>query len=82
MYIIIIIIIIVPLCAADASKTGVTIEAFDYSFGDTSLTTVDVCVEACSIGPGVIIKPRMDMMWTVLLTVRCTALSDFFPNAE
>ena len=64
MYIIIIItiIIIVPLCVADATKTGVTIEAFDHSFGDTSLTTVDVCVEACSVGPGVIIKQRMDMM--------------------
>jgi len=39
--------------SADASKTGVTLEVFDKSFGDTALLSADVCFQACSISPGV-----------------------------
>lgn len=37
---------------ADASKTGVTLEVFDKSFGDTALLSADVCFQACNISPG------------------------------
>merc|ERR1712121_45257 len=37
---------------AYSSPTGITIEAFDLSFGDSSAVSVDVCFQACSIGPG------------------------------
>jgi len=37
---------------ADASKTGVTFEVFDKSFGDTALLSADVCFQACNISPG------------------------------
>jgi len=40
------------LVTADASKTGVTLELFDQSFGDSGIVTADVCFQACSIGPG------------------------------
>ena len=37
---------------AYSSKTTVTIEGLDLSFGDTNAISVDICFQACSIGPG------------------------------
>ena len=37
---------------AHSSKTTLTIEGQDLSFGDTLAFTADVCYQACSIGPG------------------------------
>ena len=37
---------------AFSSKTGLTVEAFDLGFADSTVVTVDVCFQACSIGPG------------------------------
>ena len=37
---------------AFSSKVGLTVEGFDFSFGDTYAATADVCFQACSIGPG------------------------------
>ena len=37
---------------AFSSKIGLTIEAFDLSFADSAVVTVDVCFQACTIGPG------------------------------
>ena len=37
---------------AYSSKTTVTIKSIDLSFGDTAADFVDVCFQACSIGPG------------------------------
>ena len=37
---------------AYSSKTTATIESIDLSFGDTAAVYVDVCFQACSIGPG------------------------------
>ena len=38
---------------AFSSKTALTIEAFDLSFADSAVVTVDVCFQACTIGPGI-----------------------------
>ena len=37
---------------AYSSKTSVIIEGLDLSFGDTFANSVDICFQACSIGPG------------------------------
>ena len=37
---------------AYSSKTTVTIEGHDLSFGDTATDYINVCFQACSIGPG------------------------------
>ncbi|KAL8599453.1 hypothetical protein ACOMHN_066757 [Nucella lapillus] len=42
----------VTVTGSMVSKTGVTFEAVDLSFGDMTLQTVDVCFQACSVGPG------------------------------
>jgi len=50
------------LVTAEASKTGLTVEVYDQSFGDTALLSSDVCFQVCSIGPSSEVLPRMPMM--------------------
>jgi len=49
------------LVTAEASKTGLTVEVFDQSFGDTALLSTDVCFQVCSIGPSTDVLPRMPL---------------------
>lgn len=50
------------LVTAEASRTGLTVEMFDQSFGDSQVVTADVCFQVCSIGPGTDALPHMSMM--------------------
>jgi len=50
------------LVTAEASRTGLTVEVFDQSFGDTALLSADVCFQVCSIGPDTSVMPPVHMM--------------------